>query len=581
MDRRLLGEARVARFAFATTVLLSLVGGLLVIGQAALLSRIIDRAFLGGAARSQLGGLFLLLIAAIALRALNQAAVRVAAAAVAARVKEDLRRRVVDHLLKLGPSYTQHERSGELALTAADGVEALDSFFRDYLPALFTSLLVPLVILFVVLPVDLLTFVVLLVTAPLIPLFMSLIGKAAGALAQSRYAQLGQMSAHFLDVMQGLTTLKLFNRSRPQLAIIEYMTDRYRQSTLSVLRVAFLSAFVLELLATISVAVVAVEIGLRLLYGRILFQQALFLLIVAPEFYLPLRQLGAKFHAGRDGAAAAGRIFAILNAPLPEPEGGRPVPAYTHLHFDAVSVSFAGGERSALQAFSLTIREGEHVALVGPTGSGKSTVANLLLRFVQPDAGRILLSGASGRAPAGVPLSDVDAAAWRAQIAWVPQRGYLFNVSVADNIRIGRPEASDADVVAAAQAAGAHRFIRRLPQGYDTILGENATRLSGGQAQRIALARAFLRDARLYIFDEATASLDSENEAAILPNLKALTAGATVVTIAHRLETVRDADRIIVLDGGRIVEAGAHDQLIRRRGPYFQLLQTVAQGAYV
>jgi len=569
MDRRLLGEARVARFAFVATVVLSLVGGLLIIWQAVLLSRIVDRAFLGGAVRNDLAGLFLMLLTAVTLRALNQAGVRVAAAGVAARIKEDLRRRIVAHLLKLGPGYTQRERSGELALATTDGVEALDSFFRDYLPTLFTSVLVPLAILLVVLPIDLLTFVVLVVTAPLIPLFMSLIGRAAGALAKSRYAQLGQMSAHFLDVMQGLTTLKLFGRSRPQLEIIAQITDRYRRGTLAVLRVAFLSAFVLELVATISVAVVAVEIGLRLLYGQLLFEQALFLLVVAPEFYIPLRQLGAKFHAGRDGAAAAERIYAILNTPLPEPGGAAPVPPFSHIRFEDVSVSFAGGGRAALQSFSLTIGKGEHVALVGPTGSGKSTVANLLLRFVQADGGRILLvDGAES-----VPLSDVDAEAWRAQIGWVPQRGYLFNMSAADNIRIGRPDAGDEDVVAAARAARAHGFIRHLPQGYETVLGENATRLSGGQAQRIALARTFVRGARLYIFDEATASLDSENEAAIQRNLKALTAGATVVTIAHRLQTVRDADRIIVLDGGRIAETGAHDELVRRRGAYFQLLQ--------
>ncbi len=433
MDRRLLGEMRLALLALIATLALSVIGAGLIIGQALLLSHAIDRAFLQGGGRQGLGMLFLGLLGVVGLRALTQAGIQITAAEIAIRIKQDLRRRLVAHLIGLGPSFIQRQRSGELTLTATDGIDALDSYFRDYIPALFTAVLIPLMILAVVLPIDLLTFGVLLVTAPLIPLFMILIGKAAGALAQSRYAQLGQMSGHFLDVMQGLTTLKLFNRSKAQIDIIARISDRYRQSTLAVLRVAFLSAFTLELLATISVAVVAVEIGLRLLYGQLVFEQALFLLVIAPEFYMPLRQLGAKFHAGQDAAAAV-RIFAILDTPMPDESGDATVLDFEQIRFANVSVAFEDGERTALQAFSLTIHRGEQIALVGATGSGKSTVANLLLRFVQPSAGAIFLDGAAG----SIALHSVQAGAWRDQIGWVSQRGYLFNLSVADNIRIGR-----------------------------------------------------------------------------------------------------------------------------------------------
>lgn len=571
MDKRLLGEARLARFAFMATVGLSLIGGLLIIGQAFFLSRIINRVFLEGAARPELHGLFVGLLLIVGLRGLNQIGIQLTADSVAIRVKQALRQRLVDHLLKLGPGYTQQERSGELALTVTEGIESLDSFFRDYLPALFTFLLVPLIILLFVLPIDLLTFFVLLITAPLIPIFMVLIGQMAGSLAKTKYAQLGQLSAHFLDVMQGLTTLKLFNRSQAQVGIIARITDQYRQSTLAVLRIAFLSAFALELVAMLSIAVVAVEVGLRLLYGRLLFEQALFLLVLAPDFYQPLRHLGAKFHAGRDGAAAAERIYTILNSPLPDTTSAeKSVPNYDAIQFEQTAVSFAAGERVALHPISLTIRRGEQVALVGRTGSGKSTIAKLLLRFVMPENGRIQLHHAQNQTD----LQAIDADAWRATIGWVPQRGYLFNMSVADNIRLGNGAASDAEIEAAAQAANAHTFIQQLPQGYNTIVGENGTRLSGGQAQRLALARALLRQPDLYIFDEATANLDSDNERIILERLRELTAGATVITIAHRLHTIQQADRIVVLDNGRIVESGTHTELVARRGAYFELLNT-------
>ena len=569
MDKRLLGETRRARLAFLVHIGLSLSSGLLIVGQAFLLSRIISQVFMAGATRPELTGLFIPLLVVVGLRGFNQAGLQLTAAAVAIRVKQALRQQLINHLLQLGPAYTQGERSGELALTASEGIEALDSYFRDYLPALFTFMLVPLIILLFVLPLDLLTFFVLLVTAPLIPIFMRLIGQMAGALAQNRYAQLGQLSAHFLDVMQGLTTLKLFNRSKAQIQIIARITDQYRQSTLAVLRIAFLSAFVLELVATISIAIVAVEIGLRLLYSRLLFEQALFLLVLAPDFYQPLRQLGVRFHAGRDGLAAAERIYTVLNQPVPTRDGQAAVPDYTVIQFEDVTVAYAPGERVALDTFSLTIRRGEHVALVGATGSGKSTVAHLLLRFREPSNGRILLRGPA----ATTDLSELSITGWRAAIGWVPQQGYLFNLSVADNIRLGQATATAAEIRGAAEAANAHAFIEQLPQGYETLTGENGVRLSGGQAQRLALARALIRQPALYIFDEATANLDSDNERRIWQKLRELTAGATVVSIAHRLETIRQADRIVVLDSGRIVEIGTHAALIDRRGAYFELIQ--------
>jgi ATP-binding cassette subfamily C protein CydD len=378
--------------------------------------------------------------------------------------------------------------------------------------------------------------------------------------------------------MQGLPTLRLFNRSERQVAIIARFTGDFREATLRVLRVAFLSALALELLATLSVAIVAVEIGLRLLYGGITFENALFLLVIAPEFYQPLRTLGARFHAGTESAAAAAHIYAVLAARPPALALSAPHPSLAEnpppaaddgafraadIRFEDVFFAYEGG-RPALNGLSLTIEAGQRVALVGPSGGGKSTTAALLLRFISPASGQIRVGG--------VNLADIPAAVWRQSVAWVPQNPYLFHTTVLENIRLSRPEAAMAEVVAAARAAEAHDFITSLPFGYETSVGERGARLSGGQAQRIAIARALLRNAPLLILDEATANLDPENEALISAALARLLAGRTALVIAHRLATVRAADRIAVLDGGRVVESGTHDTLLAAGGLYTRLV---------
>ncbi len=509
------------------------------------------------------------LLALTALFALVRAALTWAgnttAASVSIRVRTDIRRRLLEHLVQRG---AQDDRTGELATTATKGIDTLDPYFRDYLPAVFTALLIPLTILLVVLPLDTLTFVVMLITAPLIPFFMVLIGKAAGALAKTQYASLGLLSAHFLDVMQGLITLKLFNRSQRQIETIGRISGEFRAATMGVLRVAFLSALTLELLATVSVAVVAVEIGVRLLHGGIPFESALFLLVIAPEFYQPLRTLGARFHTGTEASAAASRIFDVLATPLPAAPATptMPLPTRFDLRFDAVHYAYDDGDRPALTGLSFALAHGEKVALVGATGGGKSTAAALLLQFVTANAGTITVNG--------VDLRQFDADAWRTQIAWVPQAPYLFNTTIADNIRLGRPNAPLTDVIAAAQAAQAHDFITTLPHGYDTRIGERGARLSGGQAQRIAIARAFLKDAPLLLLDEISSYLDADTEAALNRALDRLLVGRTALVIAHRLHTIRQMDRIVVVDGGRVVEAGAHDELLAQRGVYHALLTT-------
>ena len=598
LDRRLLGCTRATRVPLALAIGLGAGGGVVIVFQAYLLSLVVSQVFLDG---STLGGVLPLLVAFLLLSLMRAGltwGAEVAAGRVASQVKHDLRARLAAHLLDLGPVYARGERSGELANTTVEGIEALDAYFRQYLPQLALAALVPLTVLFFVFPLDWVSGLVMLLTAPLIPIFMILIGSLAENLTRRQWTSLSRMSAHFLDVLQGLTTLKLLGRSREQLQAIARISDQFRGATMGVLRVTFLSALVLEMVATISTAVVAVQIGLRLLYGHLSFQQGFFVLLLAPEFYLPLRMLGARFHAGMQGVAAAQRIFEVLETPIPghadrslaqrvaggDPEtgcgavllpGDHPLPstappARLDLCFSAVHYAYDDGERPALVGLSFDLPQGGAVALVGPSGAGKSTVAHLLLRFIEPDRGTITVGGR--------PLRDLPPAAWREKIAWVPQNPYLFHGTVAENIRLACPDASGEQVERAAHQASAHGFVEALPQGYDTVIGERGARLSGGEAQRIALARAFLKDAPLLILDEATANLDPEIEALVQEAMARLLPGRTALIIAHRLSTVYRADRIVVVDRGRLAEEGTHAGLMQRDGLYRRLVGAYGTG---
>ncbi|NOT03355.1 MAG: thiol reductant ABC exporter subunit CydD [Anaerolineales bacterium] len=568
MHRRLLQLTRDTRSALTLTILSGFLAGLLTIWQAWLLSSSINNVFLEGQTLAQVTVLLRLILVAIGGRAFLSWLTEIAANAVAVRIKTDLRNRLFAHILNLGPAYSRGQRTGELTAAAVEGIEALDAYFSQYLPQLVITALVPLSILVFVFPIDLLSGIVFLITAPLIPFFMIMIGKGAEIVTKRQYETLRLLSAHFLDSLQGLTTLKLFGQSKAQTQTIAQVSDKFRDTTLGVLRVTFLSALALELLATLSTAVIAVEIGFRLLYDKMEFQPALFLLVLAPEFYMPLRALGARFHAGMSGTTAAKRIYEILDTKVDSGEwavDSDQSAEITSIIFENVSFTYPNETTPALENINLTIQRGQNIALVGPSGAGKTTLINLLLGFIKPTFGQILTS--EGPNTVHRPPST-------ANIAWVPQKPYLFHDTISANICLGNPEATDEQVISAARSAHLHEFIDSLPQKYETVIGESGARLSSGQAQRLALARAFLKDAPILILDEPTSSLDPETESLLEESTHRLMKGRTVLTIAHRLNTIFQADQIVVLDSSRIVEQGTHNELLTNNGMYASMVKS-------
>lgn len=567
LDKRLVREVKPFSGYLLFTVGMSVVIELLAVAQAWYLSHIVASVFLEGAELSSVWNSLFLILAIIVLRAIFQWIGEINAHNNSFHIKTDLRTRLMSHIVSLGPIYAQGERTGELITTVIEGIESLEEYFSKYLPQLFLAVALPLIILGFVFPLDWKSGIILSLTGPLIPLFMILIGKLAEKKSLDQWQSLSWMSAHFLDVLQGLATLKVFGRAKDQTRVIKRVSDSFRKATLNVLRIAFLSAFLLEFFATISTALVAVTIGLRLVYGTLSFSEGLFLLLLAPEFYTPLRTLGLSFHAGLAGVNAAGRIFAILDRPVvKEPENLKNIDLSSDfkLSFEQVSLTYQPEDNPALNKISLSLRSGEKIALVGPSGAGKTSIAQLILRFIEANEGEIFVNGDL--------IKTISPKNWRDQIAYIPQRPYLFSGSIAENILMGRPSATIEELTKAAQEGAAHEFIMKLPDGYQTILGEGGTRLSGGQAQRIAIARAFLRDAPLLIFDEVTSSLDSENEHAIQQALQRLLERKTAIIIAHRLSTIRQADRIFVMEQGKIVEQGNHEELMSGRGVYHRMV---------
>jgi ATP-binding cassette subfamily C protein CydD len=546
LDPRLVRRTRSVRPLLALDTALGLVTVVFVLAQATLLSRIVAGAFAGTPA-SELRRDGVLLALAFAGRGALAWGMEVAGRRAASSVLSELRLALVARRLATQPTAADGTQSAEIAAAAVQGVEALEAYFARYLPQVVLAAIVPCAIVAWVATIDPESALVMAVTLPLVPVFMWLIGRATEQRTRERWHALRLLSTDFLDVVRGLPTLRSFNRGGAQVARIADVSERHRRATMGTLRLTFLSGTVLELAATLGVALVAVTVGVRLAGGGLGLEAGLTVLVLAPELYLPLRRLGAEYHASADGLAVADRMLALLDAPAAAREGGSravPSPAAAPVRLERVAFSYPARAGLVLDGLDLELAPGETVALVGASGAGKSTVAALLLGFLEPTAGRVTVGG--------VDLAACRAKDWHALVAWVPQHPALVRGTVADNIRLGR-QASDRAVRAAAALAGADGFVGDLPSGYRTLVGDGGRPLSPGERRRIGLARAFLADPSLVILDEPTADLDPASVLHVSRAVERLGAGRTVLLIAHRPEVVAHADRIVRLEAGAAV----------------------------
>ncbi|NKI22965.1 thiol reductant ABC exporter subunit CydD [Paenibacillus dendritiformis] len=552
----------------ASLAAIALVHTLSIIMLAIWLAEAISALFAGAAWQEQAGkiGLFLLAFIVRQLTALLQQKV---AYRFAEKTGASLRSQLLEALFRLGPRHTRTEGTGTTVTLVLEGVGKFRKYMELFLPRMIGTAVTPVLILAYIATQDIVAALILAVTMPILIAFLILVGLAARKQTEKQWASYRQLSNHFVDSLRGLETLKFLGRSRSHGDTVSKVSDRYRSATMRTLRVAFLSSFSLDFFTMLSVASVAVSLGLRLVDGDMMLVTALTILILAPEYFLPVRMVGADYHATLDGKEAGEAMQAIIRAgaqsePAPASQA---LPAWTQdsvLQMTGIGMRHEEQGPSSLQGIHLEIQGFRKVGIIGASGAGKSTLIDIIGGFLHPTAGTIRVDGQERAS-----LTGED---WRKQTTYIPQHPYIFSSSLADNVRFYAPDATDDEVARAMAAAGLSRLAEQLPNGLDERIGNGGRSLSGGQEQRVALARAFLSSRPVMLLDEPTAHLDIETEYELKSTMLDLFRDRLVFLATHRLHWMPDMDWIIVLQDGKVAETGTHEQLLAKRGAYYDMI---------
>jgi ATP-binding cassette, subfamily C, bacterial CydD len=578
IQRRLFQYLLDYRLSLLGLVGFALLTALSIIFQAQWISKLIHQAVFEQQSVGQLMPAFKILAGVLLLRGTMQFLYQFTANRLGSRIIRKIRTQGLQQILPALVKRDGSLSSGQMTTLFSDKLDALKGYYAQYFSQMLLAAVIPLTVLAVVFPLDWITGIVFLLTAPLIPVFMILIGSQSKKATEYRWGYLSRLADHFGDHIRGMEVLKQFNQAQNSLTEIEHVSRRYASLTMDILKITFLSALALELLTTLSTAVVAVEIGLRLLASQLNFENAFFILLIAPEFYLPLRTLGLRFHAGMQGQTAAIELMEMLDQtrPIsattfnaaPSPASDAPI----HLSLQNIFFHYPGDEREVLQEINIDCQPGTLTAIIGRSGSGKSTLAKLVLRFIQPDEGQIHLNGINAEE---IPLKE-----WYRHFAWIGQQSFYAEGSLRDNLLFANSAASRTEVKKVLSRVGLQEKIESLPDGLDTPMEEFGHNFSGGELQRLQLARTLLSPAPFLVMDEPTSQLDPDLEQLFIRELQTIKTHKTILLIAHRLQTVTLAEQILVLEQGHIVERGNHTALLQQQGSYARMIATYQrQGA--